>query len=890
MANIGNSLNLPASSTANSLTLGNGATLLTSNILEVKGSAAFGSYAGTAAPSNGVLVSGYSGFGISSPTASLHLSRSAVATSGSAPYFQLDTVADTTLTTTVEVPIVYLNLAAASQQWATGTIANQRHVRISQPTMTFVGGSTVTNATVLEVDGPTAAGTNATLTATHGILVGAGTGGAGTQTNVYGIYATNPGFGTRKIALYADNASVGFTAVSPPSSGMIVNGNLGVGTSSPASSAKVAITPAISSGSVTTGLLVNPTYTVASGTLYGQQITSAFNPPTGDTYTASYGLYVAPTSTPVGTGTTTTSYGLYVAGTVVSANTVSTSYGAYIAAPSGAGTITTNIALYADNLSVGYASNATPTNGLIISGSTLIGTTTDDGSHKLQVSGTILGTAITLTTGATNGYVLTSDASGNGTWQVNTGSVSSVSGTTNQIVASPSTGAVVVGFPATAGISIGSYQANSPPTGGILMPGPLVIGTTALTNNGYVVVKPTLSSGTISNGLIVNPTYTVSGSNSGGTGIFTGTYTPPAGSTYPTITGFQSQTTVSSTSSGAVTTVNGLVVNPIINMSSTGGVTTLYGIYTQTTVTAGTVSTYYGLYVDTPSVTGSITTGYTAILGPTNAAKVGIGTNTPANLLDVNGGVAIGSYAGSSGVSNGLVVSGQVGVGTATPDSSSVMQMSSTSQGLLIPSMTFTQKNAISSPAVGLTVFDSTESQYSQYCTVTDITAVQNSASQNVSVTSAAAWNFVMMGSWWEVALSTGLSTFSWTSNAAIGTFTVSQCSGIQSNGSNSSYLDYVLPNNPPVGVYMIEWFTLLDTAAGKIDVSVKANGAVGYTIIRNTFDSYSADRTICMMREMTAVTASGNTFNVRFAANGKNSSSGSFFVNMVQLRITRVG
>src|SRR6201999_977577 len=46
-----------------------------------------------------------------------------------------------------------------------------------------------------------------------------------------------------------------------------------------------------------------------------------------------------------------------------------------------------------------------------------------------------------------------------------------------------------------------------------------------------------------------------------------------------------------------------------------------------------------------------------------STGSVGIGTGTPANKLDVNGGEAVGTYAGSAGLSNGLVVSGNVGFG-----------------------------------------------------------------------------------------------------------------------------------------------------------------------------------------------------------------------------------
>ena len=47
----------------------------------------------------------------------------------------------------------------------------------------------------------------------------------------------------------------------------------------------------------------------------------------------------------------------------------------------------------------------------------------------------------------------------------------------------------------------------------------------------------------------------------------------------------------------------------------------------------------------------------------------------------------------------------QVGIGTTTPDSSSVLDISSTSGGLLLPRMNETQRDAISSPAIGLLIY-----------------------------------------------------------------------------------------------------------------------------------------------------------------------------------------
>ena len=57
----------------------------------------------------------------------------------------------------------------------------------------------------------------------------------------------------------------------------------------------------------------------------------------------------------------------------------------------------------------------------------------------------------------------------------------------------------------------------------------------------------------------------------------------------------------------------------------------------------------------------------------------------------------------------------QVGIGTTSPDPSSMLDVSSTTQGLLTPRMTTTQKLAIASPANGLMVFDTTLKAFNYY-------------------------------------------------------------------------------------------------------------------------------------------------------------------------------
>jgi hypothetical protein len=59
--------------------------------------------------------------------------------------------------------------------------------------------------------------------------------------------------------------------------------------------------------------------------------------------------------------------------------------------------------------------------------------------------------------------------------------------------------------------------------------------------------------------------------------------------------------------------------------------------------------------------------------------------------------------------------SGNVGIGTTSPNASAILDAQSTTKGVRFPNMTTTQKNAISSPAAGLVVFDTTLSKLCVY-------------------------------------------------------------------------------------------------------------------------------------------------------------------------------
>ena len=57
----------------------------------------------------------------------------------------------------------------------------------------------------------------------------------------------------------------------------------------------------------------------------------------------------------------------------------------------------------------------------------------------------------------------------------------------------------------------------------------------------------------------------------------------------------------------------------------------------------------------------------------------------------------------------------QVGIGTTSPDASAVLDMTSTTQGVLIPRMTTAQRGAIATPAIGLQVYDTDTSSIWSY-------------------------------------------------------------------------------------------------------------------------------------------------------------------------------
>lgn len=134
---------------------------------------------------------------------------------------------------------------------------------------------------------------------------------------------------------------------------------------------------------------------------------------------------------------------------------------------------------------------------------------------------------------------------------------------------------------------------------------------------------------------------------------------------------------------GTIASAKGVIVQGFV--ADGGTVTTNYG-YSMTglfTPSTGTVGTQYGYYYDQTYITP--TTGY-AFYSTVNPSG-----GTLASLTDIS--IKPGTAKG-------------VSIGSTTAAASALLDITSTTKGILIPRMTLAQRNAISSPAEGLQVYD----------------------------------------------------------------------------------------------------------------------------------------------------------------------------------------
>lgn len=196
----------------------------------------------------------------------------------------------------------------------------------------------------------------------------------------------------------------------------------------------------------------------------------------------------------------------------------------------------------------------------------------------------------------------------------------------------------------------------------------------------------------------------------------------------------------------ATTPVAGTEVLPIVQSSSTkqvsiANLTAGRSVSGTSFVPTGSTIPANGLYLPAANAVGLATNTTNAVYIDASQ-NVGIGTAAPQEKLEVktstatqilvgagtgftygigrelvngflrfygNQSGAIGYiFTGADGEWARINASGNVGIGTSSPSASAILDAQSTTKGVRMPNMTTTQKNAISSPAAGLMVFDTT--------------------------------------------------------------------------------------------------------------------------------------------------------------------------------------
>jgi len=555
------------------------------------------------------------------------------------------------------------------------------------------------------------------ITNAIGCLVYAGTGGGGggTITNGYGLYAFTPVYGTNKCAIYGDNAAIGYTGVTPPSSGLVIQGQVGIATSSPESSSifNVSGTQTVVNATNQASVYLNQTLNPTSGSNLSSAffVQPTFIAPSAQTITQSCGITVNPVYSS-NIGTITNGFGVLIQGGTSATGTLTNNYSCYVSNPSAG---SKKIALYTDNESIGYTATTPPSNGLIVSGIAGFSTSGPRTSTRVEIAGTNTVTDGTNTMGmfvdtifapsvsstnASSVYLYPQMAPGTGVTItrgmglfIDSGSTAGVGTTTEGYgiwCAGPGYGATnrySAYFTAPSGathncavysdnLSIG-YSATTPPSSGAIISGKTSIGTSSGVYQFYLSANSATDR-------------------------------------------FTSQFTGSQTGPGTNSSVGALIIdttlNPNFNGTLNADVCTSVYIYPNINPQSGcTISQAAGILISGGGGggAGTTTTGYGIVVGgPAYGA-----TNRYSGYFNAPSGathncalyadnISIG-YTATTPPTNGAIITGQVGIGTNSPNANAILDLTSTSKALLLPRIG-TPGTGVSSPAAGMMAFNTT--------------------------------------------------------------------------------------------------------------------------------------------------------------------------------------
>jgi hypothetical protein len=119
-----------------------------------------------------------------------------------------------------------------------------------------------------------------------------------------------------------------------------------------------------------------------------------------------------------------------------------------------------------------------------------------------------------------------------------------------------------------------------------------------------------------------------------------------------------------------------------------------WGPISAATPSSGVTSITVGNGLSADSSTGAVTIVFTG------------STSSSGDYLPLSGGTVTGGTVFQSGLTaNTFYSSGQVGIGTSNPNAKAIIEIASTTQGVLFPRMTLLERDLIVSPPLGLILF-----------------------------------------------------------------------------------------------------------------------------------------------------------------------------------------